>query len=205
MKLVTKRQLQAAKFCSNDETREVLNSLLIEPHQTTATDGHRLIQVFIPKECRPEPEGYPEELKQRKKNLLLKKKHAETMFKGIPAKNKLTCAAYGQNDDPKKVDFVIIDEKDNAQELKTFPVSTGVFPDVDQVIQKNTAGKKIRIGVDAKYLKEVAEFVEKGQKGPNKILVLEIDKNDPENTALVFRAKDDDKTEIFGLIMPMRI
>lgn len=132
--------IRAAKiFQAKKDVRYYLNGLHFDPRgYVEATNGHVAIRI----EC--------EQCKQLSKKMILDIKGAK-----IPAKSD-------------ELEFVSMSDKrgvvlmrDGAlkdlDEVRSFEVIDGVFPDVDRVIPKTDLEKIDHIGINAEYLKDIAE------------------------------------------------
>ena len=215
-----KKQLEAVKFVSKDETRQGLSGLLFEENRVVATDGHRLMIVNKTpspdtQECFP-----PDDIFSPDKNepFVVSRKTVEKITKNIPVKMRpndcLEVIKIGHSVKDHKIACQAYD----LEETTTLETADGLknakFPNYKQVLPDYT--DYIKIGISAKYLKEVCMALEKYNNNamvtlniiPPKISENAEDNHEGKyqaNYPIVITADDGEGTTAEAVIMPMRL
>jgi len=222
MKLFNKKQLEHIKLASKDETRQVLCGLRIEGDSTVSTDGHRLMKVTWNKPR--DIEDWPANgIKWTKKDkpFILPRSTVEKALRNIPKRPAypiLENVAIGLKDTngkgPDK--FVVqtsdLENTDNV-EGKTvegkYPDYKQIMPDYENLIQEplslevnpNPAPQYIKVGLNARYLKEICTQLEK-YKDRSHMITLHVKEAD---SPVCITADDGEGTEAVAVVMPMKL
>ena len=185
---ITKRQLQAIKFSSPDETRHALQALHLNGNEVRATDGHKAAFVKAPKEIDnsgTEP-------------FLIDADQVKQLPKMMPTKKR----------DLLEWHVLEIDKETISSNLHNFSMKTqvvdGKFPNVDQVIPSED-DRPIKIGLNPAYLRDICDYIAKGQSNYQPLLCIHLAENDSANNSALITATDDDGHELRFVLMPSRL
>ena len=182
---ITKRQLQAIKFASPDETRIALQALHLNGNEVRATDGHKAAFVKAPKEI--DNKG--------SESLLIDGDQVKQLPKMMPTKKY----------DLLEWNVVEIDKKTISSDLHNFSMKTqvieGKFPNVDQILPSEGDNPHI-VGVDPNYLRDICDYIAKGQGKHNPLMQIAL--KDHEHSLLI-TATDTDGHELRFVLMPTRL
>jgi len=201
--MLNKHNLDVAKFASKEESRYTMNAILVTPHETVATDGHRLVRVSLPKrEDFPSRNGF--EALETWTPFLLPVKTAQNVAKAIPQRQTipaLEMVGIGkpQGEDETTCELVVTD----LEEWRTFAVRklTGTFPKWSQVIPQGEFA--FEITVDASYLAEMAAAASKFTDAPTSSLTIRF-RADHCDKAIRMDARRSDGQTWVGVLMPVR-
>ena len=185
---ITKRQLQAIKFSSLDETRQALQALHLNGNEVRATDGHKAAFVKAPKEVDntgAEP-------------LLIDGDQVKQLIKMMPVKK----------NDLMKWRLVEIDKETISSDLHNFSMKAqvvdGKFPNVDQVIP-NPEDRPIKIGLNPAYLRDICDYIAKGQSDYQPQLCIHLAQDDTADSSALITATDEDGHELRFILMPSKL
>ncbi len=197
--LLNRQSLDVAKFASKSDTRPILSALCITPTHVVATDSYHLLEVeHVKQDDQVKPDGIrtdsgtgllPAEaalhacknIPSTKEDTLFALKHAFSSLDGDGKKMTLTTTDLMQE---KSVEATLID---------------GKYPDYGQIFPKEQPAA--RITVNAKYLKEIADYFAKHGDG-EKVLI----EFHGEDRPLVFRGETRLASQkVRGLVMPLRM
>lgn len=224
MRLFNKKQLENVKLASIDKTRPALNGLYFTGNSTISTDGHRLMKVTAnytedKKDALADWPANGVTWDPSQDPFILPKSTVEKALKNIPSgadiPDDVKAVAIGLTvqlpGDPKKVVCQTTDFE-NTTNLEVNAV-VGQFPKVDQVIPdfENSAldrslqcdrdQKYIRVGLSARYLKEICAQLEKYRDRSHMITLYIKDATSP----VVLTADDGEGTEAMAVLMPMAL
>lgn len=207
-KLITKRQLQLYKYASKDETRTGLTVIHFDGDKASVTDGHKLIQCTSTKPF--DPGEYPETniLHAPDKSFSINKDDAQTALGFLPKKCDIpivqNCVAIGE--DKSATHGAVFQIQANIPALRTtFPKQKGNFPKVDKLVEDHKDKKKVKIGISARYMKEICEYILQGKRGNyNDSIILEIEVEDSDKNPIRITHDEGDHF-IEAHIMPVRI
>jgi len=189
----TKRQLQAIKFASPDETRKALQALYLRGNEAIATDGHKLAIVTAPKEI--ENNGADP--------LLIAGDQVKQIIKMVKTK---------KNDDLEKSTVEITQQtiKLPAHPEVTYgditmtpQIIDGKFPNIDQVLPGN-GDRPYKFAVNARYLADICDYISKGKSGPgwcNRVEISFVNKD----SSILIEAEDEDGHNLKFVLMPIRL
>jgi len=220
MRLFNKKQLEIIKFSSTDPSRQALYGLLFDGNKTVATDGHRLVYVESEPEEGVEWQANGVEWSENDKPFIVHRPTIEKALKNIPKKPDLPVlenAAIGlkvvPTGHPDKVICQTTD-LDNTENVEARTVDSK-FPSYEQVIPDfKNPDQYQRVGVNARYLKEVCMLLEKYEEKDHCItLYLKKDGMDEENgikklgehLSMVVTADDGKGTTATAILMPVRL
>ena len=210
-----KKQLEAVKFASKDETRPAIAGLRFEENRVIATDGHRLMIVTNTpsndtKESFPPSADFAEPLTGEDfVPFTVARKTVEKVAKNIPAKmganDCLEVIKISPSKNTNKIACQTFDFEETTT-VETKPVD-GKFPNYRQVLPDYSGYQKI--GINGAYLAEMAKELSKYNMN-SKMVVLHI--APPEiagdgyvNGKIVITASDENGTEAEAIIMPMKL
>ena len=197
MKTFTKNQLLVGKASSNDAGRHALNGILVEGNKTIATNGHMLIMNENLEANEPWSlngvqweEETPfiisnEAVKKALKNFpKVKKSDHKNRSRMAIGQSKSSCvtdmsAITMQNSDNDKIESQAVDKR--------------VIPNTTDYI---------KVGVNATYLKQLCEVLEKSGNGN---IVLNFKKEDTANNPIVIENIDQCDEKITSVLMPVRL
>lgn len=199
--LLTKAELALGKLASKEESRYALNAIAVTATETQVTNGHYAVRV---KHSGHERENWPvgkvpvEFATVNGRPILLDGNVAAKASVAISKKVTipiLSVAALATDGtlhvNPLDEPPLTFDAKSNAE--------TG-FPNLDAVMP---AGEpKVRIGLDAKYVRMLAEYFERN--GDARSAVIELNVYDAERSVML-RGRTAGGEEIVALLMPRRI
>lgn len=156
--MLNKFNLGIQKFTSNQRTE--ISGIYVSPREVCATNGYMLMRVQLPKF---NPKDYPKLENERVltgfKPFILPKEEADKILSNLPRQKEM----------PILENAVILKQKDNLVEfgisdltsfnkIKTI-TTEGEFPRYKEILVKK--GRHIRISVNPKFLKTIAEFFSK--------------------------------------------
>ncbi len=217
--LYNKWNLDVAKFASKDSTRYSLNSILVEPGATVATDGHQLVKVSAPNH-ETKLENFPVipgvTMVRPSANFLLPASTALEVSKQIPRKSTIPVLQNAAVLDagPDHVGMVTTD-LDSAKPVTVRKVE-GTFPSYQTVIddlEKVTVQSEVKL--NGLLLGELAKFLGQfngGRQPEIKLTIFEpiqpeLNKKDgikPYNRAVRLTAANTDTgQEAYAVLMPM--
>jgi DNA polymerase III sliding clamp (beta) subunit (PCNA family) len=205
VKLYQRKQLEIVKLSSNDTKREGINGLFFEGNSTVATDGHKLIKVTSLNQ--EEKTDWPANSIQwgaEEKPFTIRREVVEQAIKSLPKKSKvmpiLNKVAIGQVLENGKASIQTTD-LDNTSNLET-KLPENNFPDYQKVIPDYKDFP--RVGISAKYLKEICGVLEKYHS--HNLVTIYFNPEKPENHPIVITATDHlEGVNAEAVIMPMRL
>lgn len=216
MKLLSKRQLQLSKYVSKDESRHTLQSVHFDGNTATVTDGHKLIQstVIEPLSADDFPVsqgGLPLEMPEN--GFMVRGKDCQKALGMMPKKGL-----------PVITDYISIEKKVDQHGYSIaldLPVQTlnidkvdGKFPNINAVVGENDNREKMTVALDARYLKEICEYIIQGaDKGRMARLELSIVKDVTLDNGQTVRGAnypieitaEQDNHKIKAIIMPVKL
>lgn len=185
---ITKRQLQAIKFSSPDETRVALQSLHLKGNEVRATDGHKAAFVRAPKEID----------NKRVKSLLIAGEQVKQLPKMMPTKKH----------DLLEWHVVEIDKETISSNLHNFNMKTqvieGKFPNLDQVLPSED-DRPVKIGLNPAYLRDICDYIAKGQSNYEPQLCIHLAQNATDENSALITATDADGHELKFVLMPSKL
>jgi len=208
MKLLHKRQLELHKLASKDHATKALTAVHFNGDNTaTVTDGHKLVQVHVKN---PLPvDDFPARTKHKQ---LIEKEHL------IPADGCKTALSFIDKKAAMPIirDYVLIaqnkqknriDLQGDFSKQQTISLLDNRFPNYKAVITNQDNRKKTAVGMDPVYLKEICEFIIKGQKDQRqKNIVIEFCNNKTTEFPITIKAETDNgDCDIKAIVMPLRI
>jgi DNA polymerase III sliding clamp (beta) subunit (PCNA family) len=203
MKTFTKNQLLVGKASSNDTGRHALNGILVEGNKTIATNGHMLImnENLEPSEAW-ELNGVQWE---DETPFIVSSEAVKKALKNFPKvkkddhKNRARMAI-GQSSSAGNVNISAITMQNADNDKIESQSVNGQFPDYKRVIPDIT--DYIKVGVNATYLKQICEVLEKSGIGN---IVLNFKKEDAHNHPIVIENIDQADEKITSVLMPVRL
>jgi len=210
-----KKQLEAVKFASKDETRQAIAGLYFEENRVVATDGHRLMVVNSTpsndtRESFPPSDDFAEpKTGEDFEPFTVPRKTVEKITKNIPSKmgenDCLEVIKIAPSKNPKKIACQTFDFEETTT-VETKPVE-GRFPDYRQVLPDYSGYQKI--GINGAYLAEMAKELSKyDTKGKMVVLHIappEIAGEGYDKGRIIITAEDENGTKAEAVIMPMRL
>ena len=191
---VTKRQLQAIKFSSPDKTKYALQALHLNGNEVRATDEHKAAFVRAPKEIDnngAEPLLIDaDQVKQIVKLIKIKKNDLLAMSTVEITKEQITLPVH-----------LAITYGNVTMQTR---IVDGKFPNVDQVIPSED-DRPIKIGLNPAYLRDICDYIAKGQLGYQPQLCIHLAKDDTANNSALITATDDDGHELRFILMQSRL
>ncbi len=214
--LYNKWNLDVAKFASKDSTRLNLNSILVEPRATVATDGHQLVKVSAPNH-ETKLENFPVipgvTMVRPTVNFLLPASTALEVSKQIPRKSTFpvlqNAAVLDAGTD--HVGMVTTD-LDSAKPVTVRKVE-GIFPNYQTIIddlEKVTVQSEVTL--NGLLLGELAKFLGQfngGKQPAIKLTIFEPIKNSEgevkcQRAVRLTATNSDTGQEAYAVLMPMR-
>ena len=203
MKTFTKNQLLVGKASSNDAGRHALNGILVEGNKTIATNGHMLImnENLEPSEAW-ELNGVQWE---DETPFIIGNEAVKKALKNFPRVKKddhknRSRMAIGQSSSTGNVNISAITMQNADNDKIESQAVDGRFPDYKRVIPDIT--DYTRVGVNATYLKQICEVLEKSGNGN---IVLNFKKEDAHNHPIVIENIDQAEEKITSVLMPVRL
>ena len=203
MKTFTKNQLLVGKASSNDAGRHALNGILVEGNKTIATNGHILImnENLEPSEAW-ELNGVQWE---EETPFIISNEAVKKALKNFPKVKKSddknrSRMAIGQSSSTGNVNISAITMQNSDNDKIESQAVDGRFPDYKRVIPDTT--DYIKVGVNATYLKQICEVLEKSGTGN---IVLNFKKEDTANHPIVIENIDQCDEKITSVLMPVRL
>lgn len=225
MKLFNRKQLENIKLSSKDDTRQTLTGLFFTGNSTVSTDGHRLMKVTAnyTEENKNHLADWPANgvnWNPSQDSFILARSTVEKAIKNIPKSGhpQLDYVAIGLTTTPpgeSKKAVCQTTDLDSVNNLETRTIE-GKFPDYERClpdyenlehehlsleVNPNPSPKYIRVGISAKYLKEICAQLEKYQDKSHMIALYIKDEISP----ICITAQDDEKTEALAVVMPMKL
>ena len=196
-RLLSKAELDAARFDGDDERLQTLYGLNIEPNAVVATNGHYLIRVpavDLDSEQFPAVDGMKGEAPEAP--VSISAESALDTLKGLKKSTLpiLQCAALTQT--PEGLQLITTDLETPRVSLtkpldRTFPAYEGVMPKDPPTLQT---------AFDAKYLKTICEYaIKHGGRVPS----LKMDFTDAQSPVKITITLDDGR-EALVVLMPMK-
>lgn len=209
MQILDKKHLEIIKIAPKAEERPALAGIYVEEGRTTVTDGHRLLSVHSFHVDTQEKPPQSIQWDSDKKPFAIPSSLVKEVLKTIPKKTPGGKIAVGlkkhHSGEPVTVACVAIDA--NGAESVEGPINTGRYPNYKQIMPKtkdlNNPYKYKKIGISAKYLKEVCALLEKYDK--NHLVALHVATRHPENKAIIITTSDFYNTSATAIIMPMQL
>lgn len=203
IRLVTKRQLQLHKYGSPDDTRTALQVVHFDGNKASVTDGHKLIQCTD--RTGLDPSEYPVKWTNPKAPegpFSISKEDAKSALDFLPKKSPNHILA----------NYVAVSTCDDGYKMQageppkqavSFKVE-GKFPNVEKLVADHADKPRIRVGLNAQYLKDICEYILQGkEKGRSTCLTLELEtENAHQNPVKIICDEADHLIE--ALIMPIR-
>ena len=211
MRTFSKLQLNAVKLgASNKDPRDALRSLHFDGNSTVATCGHKLIRVTGPENTKAQdwPANSVIWSEKDQTPFTVPREIIEKAIKNIPKPSDcrgmpiLENVAIGWSSHPEGPDSITLQTTDleNPQILVTDQVD-GSFPRYKDIIPDTT--DYIRVGVSAKYLRDIADNLSKFDK--DQTIILKFDPDKTQNRPLVLEAENRDGYKAEVVLMPVRI
>lgn len=200
--LINKRSLGVTKFASTDQTRPTLCGVHISEKGIEATDSYRMARVTHTKFS---PEAYPVENSGKlaeldKVGVVVPAKDLADAGKRIPKSRMLPVLNHLALTEADREDRVGLTTTDlDTTNTSVARIVHGAYPDFDQLLPKDEP--VFEIGLNAAFLKEVAELAEKFASPAAHPLVCKF--YGPRKPA-IFEIEDDDQT-LTMLLMPVLI
>lgn len=205
MLLLNKHNLNIAKIASREESRYTLKAIQVTDRETVVTDGHRLVRVTLPTECKPgdfpQLEGFTPN--GNGTPFLLDRDTALQATKLIPKKTTIpilnhaaVSACKGEDGQVQQIQVCVTD-LDHTQVLRPKP-DNGRFPAWECVLP---AGEPLaEVCLDASYIEELGKLLrEFGGSG----LAVRIRVYGKEK-AVRMDARNGDGQEMNAVVMPLR-
>jgi DNA polymerase III sliding clamp (beta) subunit (PCNA family) len=214
MKTFTKNQLLVGKASSNDAGRHALNGILVEGNKTIATNGHILIMNENLEKTDPwELNGVQWEVDRWLSHIeeidetpfIISNEAVKKALKNFPKVKKgdnsnRSRMAIGQSKSSCVTDMSAITMQNSDNDKIESQAVDGKFPDYKRVIPDTT--DYIKVGVNATYLKQICEVLEKSGNGN---IVLNFKKEDAHNHPIVIENIDQADEKITSVLMPVRL
>jgi DNA polymerase III sliding clamp (beta) subunit (PCNA family) len=211
MKLYSKKQLETVKFVSSDDTRQALQSVLIEGNSVIATDGHRLLKITNNEiNTRASDDKWPVNgvaWDDNEEPFLLQKSAVEKAIKNVPKPKDVGATpiclnvAIGKVEEGEKIVCQTTD-LDTTDQVTAKRVD-GKFPNYKQVMPDKS--DYIKVGISAKYLKEVCQVLEKYNDNSMVALHVRPDGGNNQQYPIMVTTEDDNGNEAQAVIMPMKL
>ena len=203
MKTFTKNQLLVGKASSKDAGRHALNGILVEGNKTIATNGHILIMNENLEKIEPwhlNGVQWEDETPFIISNEAVKKalKNFPKVKKGDNSNR--SRMAIGQSKSSGLTDMSAITMQNSDNDKIESQAVDGRFPEYKRVIPDTT--DYIKVGVNATYLKQICEVLEKSGNGN---IVLNFKKEDTANHPIVIENIDQCDEKITSVLMPVRL
>jgi DNA polymerase III sliding clamp (beta) subunit (PCNA family) len=214
MKTFTKNQLLVGKASSKDAGRHALNGILVEGNKTIATNGHILIMNENLEKTDPwELNGVQWEVDKWLSHIeeidetpfIISNEAVKKALKNFPKVKKYdhknrSRMAIGQSKSSCVTDMSAITMQNSDNDKIESQAVDGKFPDYKRVIPDTT--DYIKVGVNATYLKQICEVLEKSGNGN---IVLNFKKEDTANHPIVIENIDQCDEKITSVLMPVRL
>tara|TARA_R110002051_G_scaffold164844_1_gene235732 strand:- start:2429 stop:3055 length:627 start_codon:yes stop_codon:yes gene_type:complete len=208
MKTFTKNQLLVGKASSNDAGRHALNGILVEGNKTIATNGHILIMNENLEAS--EPWSLNGVQWEDETPFIISNESVKKALKNFPKVKKgdnsnRSRMAIGQSKSSLNLadcvtDTSVITMQNSDNDKIESQAVDGRFPDYKRVIPDTT--DYIKVGVNATYLKQLCEVLEKSGTGN---IVLNFKKEDTANHPIVIENIDQCDEKITSVLMPVRL
>lgn len=208
--LYNKHNFTIARFASKEEDRYSINAILVSEDRTTATDGHRMLEVTASGLDRKDFPNVPGvSVAKNGERFLFPAEAALQLAKQIPKKQSIpvlqTAAPLEPVKDDKgvmqQVGFVTTDlEQVNPVTVRAV---TGIFPNVDTTWPQADKKTALKFALNARYLKEMAGWFQEFKGDPERCAVT-ITVYDS-SSAVLFEAENDEGQKARALILPMRL
>jgi DNA polymerase III sliding clamp (beta) subunit (PCNA family) len=203
MKTFTKNQLLVGKASSNDAGRHALNGILVEGNKTIATNGHMLIMNENLEAN--EPWSLNGVQWEEETPFIISNEAVKKALKNFPKVKKSddknrSRMAIGQSSSTGNVNISAITMQNADNDKIESQSVNGQFPDYKRVIPDIT--DYIKVGVNATYLKQICEVLEKSGIGN---IVLNFKKEDAHNHPIVIENIDQADEKITSVLMPVRL
>ena len=203
MKTFTKNQLLIGKASSNDAGRHALNGILVEGNKTIATNGHILIMNENLEAN--EPWSLNGVQWEEETPFIISNEAVKKALKNFPKVKKSddknrSRMAIGQSSSTGNVNISAITMQNSDNDKIESQAVDGRFPDYKRVIPDTT--DYIKVGVNATYLKQLCEVLEKSGTGN---IVLNFKKEDTANHPIVIENIDQCDEKITSVLMPVRL
>ena len=208
MKTFTKNQLLVGKASSNDAGRHALNGILVEGNKTIATNGHMLIMNENLEAN--EPWSLNGVQWEEETPFIISNEAVKKALKNFPKVKKSdhknrSRMAIGQSSSTGNVNISAITMQNSDNDKIESQAVDGRFPDYKRVIPNTT--DYIKVGVNATYLKQICEVLEKSGNGN---IVLNFKKEDTardnsSNHPIVIENIDQCDEKITSVLMPVRL
>ena len=217
--LINRRALSVHEFTSKDDSRTMLKNIRLNSDGSTeATNGAYMVKVS-PNGHRPEDGEHPETPGEfaiiPDEGITIPAVNAKSAEKSISKQaarqNPTLSWAAIKGNAWKGGQAEIVSTDLETVKREGFDIPDGEFPNLEKVREdhKASAGKAVRVGMDAQLLAQVCKFfaADRG-KGAQSPITLEIPIGDANGTvasAIRITGTDEDGTEISALLMPMKI
>ena len=164
--LLNKHNLQIAELAPNKESRYTLRAILVTPKWTVTTNGCYLVAVTLPAQVDsnfPAIEGFTA-VNGAGKQFLLDGTTALDVMKALPKKNTIPVLLHAAVGVETETSLSLAVTDLDSPKLFAPRKGVGQFPAVEAVIPKDEAAT-VTIGLDAEYLKKLADSALKTCKG----------------------------------------
>ena len=208
MELISKRQLELYKFATKDKARVALQSIKFYGDRAIASDGHKLVNYTNTN--RLQAGDFPVQFKDKFEGpVMIKAFDAKQQLKFIPKRK--DCSGIpilmnylGIGTEGSKINFHRVGWGNGKIDPNCYQVESnqGAFPDWEQVLLEAERPDRITVRLDPLYLKEICEFIAKGQ-GNDGSIDIEVCRDSPDKHPVIIRASEE-RGEITALIMPIR-